>query len=369
MSGSEPLLVFATGAATNNMSLAVRWRSGRATELSQIAAGRIYELDEAALKISQSLRPQRLPPTLFEDVSDQLKHRHQDQPFDDLARQPLLPKKLSQLGPGLAWFDLNGDGWEELVIGSGRGGQLAAFLNDQHGGFKPLLEPPFTAPVTRDQTGIIGMPGADGKPMLLVGSANYEDGLAVGPSVRQFDLGKKQIDDTIPGQVSSTGPLALVDLQGTGQLALFVGGRCVPGRYPEPASSLLLRQTAGGWELDDENSKTLRNVGLVSGAVWSDLDGDGAPDLILACEWGPLRVFKNEAGRLHEVTSALGLDKWTGWWNSVTTGDIDGDGKLDIIAGNWGLNSLYTSDPRAAVALLLWRLGRARPRGRDRSRI
>src|SRR5205814_3957357 len=82
-------------------------------------------------------------------------------------------------------------------------------------------------------------------------------------------------------------------------------------------------------------------LGLVKDAVWSELDGDGFPELVLACEWGPIRVFKNHSGRLQEVTKELGLAEYTGWWSGVTTGDIDGDGRLDIIAGNWGLNSEY----------------------------
>src|SRR5213078_2103061 len=106
---------------------------------------------------------------------------------------------------------------------------------------------------------------------------------------------------------------------GDGDLDLFVGGRVLPGRYPEPADSLLLRNEAGRLVL----GQRLEKVGLVSGAMFSDLDGDGKPDLVLACEWGPVRIFHNEGGQLREVTKDLGMERYLGWWNGVNVADLD----------------------------------------------
>jgi hypothetical protein len=350
LSSDDPMRVFAAGTLTNDLRIEVTWRSGKQSVVEHALGNRIYEIDESCA-VSSPLSGVRGPLSvdrrdhepLFEDVSAKLKHRHHEDDFDDWARQPLLPRSLSQLGPGIAWCDLDGDGWEDLIIGSGAGGHLAVYHNDGHGGFQPVTASPLDKPVTRDQTGIIGW-RRDGKTTLLVGSANYEDGLAVGPVARQYELTAGIVNDSWPGQPSSTGPLALADLAGNGKLALFVGGRVVPARYPEAASSMILRQVDAHWEIDAENTRAVRGAGLVSGAVWSDLNGDGYPELILACDAGPIRIFQNRGGMLVEETAHLGMDQYLGLWNGVTTGDLDGDGQLDIIATNWGLNNRYQAD-------------------------
>ncbi len=353
--GGDPLRVFAAGSLTNRLTLQVTWRDGRHSVVSNALPNRIYEIDErgalelrqpspAATALAAALPPPpaATPAPLFQDVSERLRHAHHEDNFDDFARQPLLPNRLSELGPGIAWLDADGDGWDDLFIGTGKGGALAGFRNRHDGTFEPLTSPPLEKVVMRDQTGILGLGTT-----LLVGSSNYEDGLTNGGCLRIYDLQRQVTGESLLGQEFSVGPLAFGDVEGDGNLWLFIGGRVLPGRYPEPAPSLLLRRQGGRLVL----AQRFEKLGLVSGAVFSDLDGDGIPELILACEWGPVRVFHRQNGAYVEVTAGLGLAGFTGWWHGVATGDFDGDGRLDIVASNWGLNSRYHPTPAQPVRL------------------
>ncbi|PYJ61323.1 MAG: hypothetical protein DME24_06720, partial [Verrucomicrobia bacterium] len=283
LSSDDPMRVFAAGSLTNEPRIEVSWRSGKRSVVNGAKANRIYEIDEAQATSNLEPRTSNLEPQpVFEDVSRLIGHVHHEEPYNDFERQPLLPRKLSQLGPGVGWVDVDGDGWEDLVIGSGRGGRLGVYVNDRRGGFKPWAGARFEKVVTRDQTTVLGTESG-----LLVGSANYEDGLTNGGCVRIYEAGQKVSGESVLGQRFSVGPLALADVDGDGNLDLFVGGRMVAGRYPESADSVLLKNEGGRLAL----SQRLEQAGLVSGAVFSDLDGDGKPELILACEWGPIKVF------------------------------------------------------------------------------
>jgi hypothetical protein len=278
---------------------------------------------------------------LFEDVSAQLTHKHHEELFDDFERQNLLYHRLSQLGPGISWVDLNRDGRESLIIASGKGGTAAIIKCEGPETFKRLNLAPMDQVTTRDQTTILSFPKPDGTTDLLVGLATYEDGLASGPCLYEYDVSHGVTKELLVAQPFSVGPLALGDIDGDGDLDLFVGGRVVAGQYPEPASSVILENRSGQLVLDQANTDVLKNVGLVSGAVWTDLDGDGYPELVLPCEWGPVKIFQNEKGRLHDATARWGLAQKIGWWNGVVAGDFDGDGRMDLAVSNWGLNSPY----------------------------
>lgn len=335
VSGDDSLRVFAAG--NTQLEIDVQWRSGRHSRITGATANRIYEIAESVSEPRSDSKSNAVP--MFEDVSRLLGHVHHQESFDDFARQPSLEKKLSQPGPGVCWADINADGWEDLIIGASNGGRLSVFRNEGKSGFARWQRPEIVNAAEHAQESLLAWPKAPGQTVLLVAPSNYESGPETRPPLRVIPTGSGPIEEVALNLDAAVGPMAMADIDGDGDLDLFVGGRCIAGKYPMAASSLLFRNNEGKLEADPANK--FANIGLVSGACFSDLDADGFPELVLACEWGPVRVFRNEKGRFRENTTELGLSKYIGWWNGVSAGDFDGDGKLDLVASNWGRNTSY----------------------------
>ena len=368
MSADEPLIHFGLGSQETIDRLSVHWPSGRVQEFEKLAADRFYTITEPAEPPKVQDSPETDSATMFTRSTALAEARHLEDPYDDFADQPLLPHKLSQLGPGMAWGDLDGDGLDDCYLGGGAGHEGRILRNLGDGKFKPLQVASTAAVIERDapceDMGVLIFDAdADGDLDVYVVSGGVE--CEIDDELLQDRLylndGQGGLtsapDDALPQVRNSGGCVAAADFDRDGDLDLFVGGRVVPGQYPVTPSSQLLRNDSRAdqpgqddaprfTEVTADLAPELATTGLVTSALWTDADGDGWIDLLVTHDWGPVKLYRNEEGKLADQTTEAGLADRLGWYNGIAGRDLDGDGDIDYVVTNAGLNTKYHASPQ-----------------------
>ncbi|WP_197527793.1 FG-GAP-like repeat-containing protein [Posidoniimonas polymericola] len=356
LSSNEPLLHFGLGDESRVRSLRVAWPSGRVQEFHGLDADQCYTITEPAGASRPADKPARA--TMFKQTRALAPLRHFDKPFDDYRVQPLLPQKLSQLGPGVAWGDVDADGDDDLYFGQGAGTPGVLMINLGTGDFMARHEPFRGGKASEDMGALFFDADNDLDLDLYVASGDY--GQTPGaPELRDrlyLNDGSGHFagapEGTLPDLRDSSGCVVAADYDRDGDLDLFVGGRLVPGEHPLTPASRLLRNDGGRFvDVTDAAAPGLSRAGLVTGALWSDADGDGWLDLLVTREWGPVGLWRNVEGRLEERTSEAGLERRTGWWSSIAGRDLDGDQDIDYVVANAGLNTKHQASREEPLQL------------------
>ncbi|WP_162341742.1 VCBS repeat-containing protein [Cyclobacterium salsum] len=345
-SSVSPTLHFGLGEVARIDSLVVTWPGGLSEKIFDIQSNQTLSLmQENAV---DRLPGTEEPPALFVEIPSPIEHQSPANTINDFKRQPLLVNPISFSGPVMKRADLNGDGLDDLFVGGEMGQAGKIYLQQIDGSFRIKSNPDLDNDRDyQDTDALLDDFTGDGHADLYVGSGGYgsllpedpllQDRLYVNDGQGNFS----RSTDLLPEMLTSTGALAAHDINNDGLQDIFVGGRVIPGRYPEiPQSYLLLNEGLG--KMADKTTDwcpELSSLGLVTDAAWVDLHNDGTTELVVVGEWMPISVFENQGGRLLRSSEKYFAEPQHGWWNRLHVGDVNADGKPDLVLGNHGLNS------------------------------
>ncbi|MEO7213627.1 VCBS repeat-containing protein [Mucilaginibacter sp.] len=337
-------------------SVVIKWQNGKQQVLKNVETDQVLKVDitNATQNYSFGL-PAVNNTSLFAEVTRSLgvNYIHKSEDFIDFNVQKLLPHKLSEYAPAVAVGDVDGNGFDDMVVGGTSQFPAQMFLQQATGKFvqRNLLDAVATADRYKDEGLLLFDADGDSDLDLYAASGGYED--KSGSKSYQDRVyandGKGHFmlqPNALPVNFTSKLCVKAVDYNKDGSLDLFVSGRVDPWNYPKPVSSFVLRNESKNGQIKFTDAtpsaaKALTKIGLVCDATFSDYDNDGWPDLVITGEWMPVTFLKNDHGVFKNATETSGISDKLGWWNTIAGGDFDHDGDIDYVVGNTGTNTFY----------------------------
>ncbi len=361
-SSVSPNLHFGLGDLKNVKEAKITWPDGKVQILRDLEANKFVTVQYKDARITNNLKAPEI--LTFNSFTDTLAiYKHKENIYDDFKYEILLPHKTSQFGPSIAVGDLNEDGLDDFYVGAATKYPAGLFFQNLDGSFTQQKTKILITDRLHEDTGalIFDADGDGDNDLYIVSGGNefkpnsklFQDRLYINTGKGNFIKSKRALPE-IP---ISGSRVTAVDFDKDGDLDLFVAGRLLPANYPYPVNSYLLENVSKTgrpqFRVQEQSAKLFTKLGLVTTSLWVDYNNDGWEDLFVSGEWMPLTVFKNEKGRFKNVTNDLGLSDTVGWWFSLSSGDFDKDGDLDIICGNLGLNYKYKANKEETFDIYL----------------
>ena len=361
LSSVNPVLHFGLGKDSLIHTLKVRWPNGKYSILNNIKANQMIALDAASADKDSVTEKKRT--ALFTDISDKagIDFFEAENRYVDFKHESLLPWQLSRQGPKMAKADVNGDGLEDVFIGGPAGGKACLYLQQKNGRFVKSNSQPWQSGESADniESVFFDVDGDNDADLYIVAGGNesinptlYQDKLFINDGKGNFTIA----NNALPNMYSPKSAVAVADFNMDGKLDLFVGGRLVPGAYGKsPSSFLLQNQTENGVikfvDVTATVAPAIQKAGMVTAARWTDVNNDKLPDLLIAGEWMPVKLFINNSNKLVEKTTEGGLQHSNGLWTCMVPMDIDKDGDEDFLLGNLAPNTQLTASVAQPMTL------------------
>ena len=340
LSSDQALSIFGVPGNAEMVDISVIWPTGRTSELSGIPINSYVEVDYPdVVNKSKSITDTKQITPIFKEVLPVVSMSHKENEYNDFETRPLLSVRRSTLGPGLSAIDIDGNLLDELIMSGSKGHWIQGLsFNDNKTTFNKVFKWGGSKKMIRDTLALLPFLQNENDVDLIGGQTNYEDGLEVGGSLIKYAEGSSTIiRSSLP---AGLGPMAMADIDMDGDLDLFVGNYSNHNdNYLKITSEIYLNNN--GLFKKDVGNSILNNIGSISGAVFSDIDNDGDPDLLLARQWGSPVILINHKGNFTDMSLKWMMSDYHGIWNGISTGDFNNDGLMDIVITNIGSNSKY----------------------------